>query len=130
MSQRKRASKGRSGRKGTGNKGNGNKGNGNNAASNGKSSRNNRRRKSNKNSKKFWGDPEKLPEPLSGLEIAEDPSTIVASLGRPPIPGQENVASHYFRAVYGSAAQLAGALSAAGDLLAKPEEDPLEPEHD
>ena len=41
---------------------------------------------------------------------------VATSLGRAPIPGQENASRHYFSLVYERAALLAGALAAAGDL--------------
>ncbi len=69
----------------------------------------------------FWGDPASLPTPEENVHITSDPTAVVRSLGRPPIPGQETIALHYFEAVYERAVTLAGALAAAGDLIA-PEE--------
>ncbi len=92
--------------------------------------RSGRNRRSNNKSKKpaldpreFWGDGEAMPDELAPVVMAEDPSAVVRSLGRPPIHGQENVAEHYFRAVYGRAANLAVALAAAGGLIGEPGDD-------
>lgn len=49
--------------------------------------------------------------------ITEDPAALPRSLGPPPLPGQETIAVHYFRAVYERAVGTAGALAAAGGLI-------------
>jgi hypothetical protein len=69
----------------------------------------------------FWGDASKLPPTYSDVRITDDPAAVVRSLGPPPLPGHETIAEHYFDAVYERAVSLAGALAAAGGLLA-PEE--------
>ncbi len=66
----------------------------------------------------FWGDAEALPEPLDHIREAGDVKAVVQSLGRVPLNGQETAAEHWFALVYERAAVLAGALAAAGDLLA------------
>jgi hypothetical protein len=88
-----------------------------------------RRRKSNRRGKKavspvqFWGDPDATFDEPAPIEIAEDPTAMVRSLGPAPLPGREQVAEHYFAAVYERAAALGGALAAAADLLDTADED-------
>ena len=65
---------------------------------------------------KYWGDRELLVIPESFELDTPDTSVVATSLGRAPIPGQENASRHYFSLVYDRAALLAGALAAAGDL--------------
>ena len=72
-------------------------------------------------SAEYWGDKDKLPDPTSDIRITDDPSAVVRSLGRPPLPGQEHASEAYFAAVYGRAVGLASALAAAGELI-EPEE--------
>lgn len=82
--------------------------------------RRNRKRRNRSNAKavaEFWGDRELLPEPRDDIRITTDPSAVVRSLGRPPLPGQEQAAEAYFAAVYGRAVGLASALAAAGELI-------------
>ena len=65
---------------------------------------------------KYWGDRDLLSIPETFDLTTPDTSVVATSLGRPPIPGQENASKHYFGLVYDRAALLAGALAAAGDL--------------
>lgn len=63
--------------------------------------------------KDFWGE---SAAPLPSVDAPTgtgDPSAMVRSLGKPPLPGNDNAAEHYFAVVYERAAVLAGALSAA-----------------
>lgn len=86
--------------------------------------RRNRKRRNRSTAKataEFWGDPEDLPEPRDDIRITTDPSAVVRSLGRPPLPGQEQASEAYFAAVYARAVGLASALAAAGELI-EPEE--------
>ncbi|MFP5322795.1 MAG: hypothetical protein ACLGIC_13255 [Acidimicrobiia bacterium] len=86
--------------------------------------RRNRKRRNRSNARalaEFWGDDDALPEPRDDIRITQDPSAVVRSLGRPPLPGQEQAAEAYFAAVYGRAVGLASALAAAGELI-EPEE--------
>lgn len=86
--------------------------------------RRNRKRRNRSTAKavaEFWGDKALLPDPAGHIRITEDPSAVVRSLGRPPLPGQEHVSEAYFAAVYARAVGLASALAAAGDLI-EPEE--------
>jgi hypothetical protein len=66
----------------------------------------------------FWGDPGALPPAGRQVRISDDPSAVVRSLGTPPLPGQEAVAEHYFTVLYDRAVMRAGALAAAGGLIA------------
>lgn len=65
----------------------------------------------------FWGDPERLPEPTQDVRITDDAAAVARSLGAPPLPGHERIASHYFTVVYERAVTIAGALAAAGGLI-------------
>lgn len=65
---------------------------------------------------KYWGDRDTLVIPERIELETQDPSVVATSLGRAPIPGQENASRHYFTLVYERASLLAGALAAAGDL--------------
>ncbi|MEM7288397.1 MAG: hypothetical protein AAF480_18780 [Actinomycetota bacterium] len=65
---------------------------------------------------KYWGDRDQLVIPESFDLDTPDTAAVATSLGRAPIPGQENASRHYFSLVYDRAALLAGALAAAGDL--------------
>ncbi|MFT7598248.1 MAG: hypothetical protein ACI8TP_001169 [Acidimicrobiales bacterium] len=65
----------------------------------------------------FWGEVEKLPEPKDTVRITKDPAAVIRSLGRPPLNGHEQIAEHYFEAVYQRSVTLASALAAAGDLI-------------
>lgn len=66
----------------------------------------------------FWGDPAALPDATRGVRITSDPSAVARSLGPPPLPGHEAIAAHYFAAVYDRTVALAGAIAAAGGLIA------------
>ena len=65
---------------------------------------------------KYWGDPATLPDAGGYKTSTPDPSIVINSLGRPPIPGHENASKHYFNLVYERATNLAVALAAAGGL--------------
>ena len=78
---------------------------------------------------KYWGTLEALPAPSEHTTASPDPSVVITSLGRPPIPGHENASKHYFSLVYDRAANLAVALAAAG-RLDDWENHPLGPEPD
>jgi len=65
---------------------------------------------------KYWGAHDALPAPSEHVTSSPSPVAAVDSLGRPPIPGHENAAKHYFSLVYERSANLAVALAAAGGL--------------
>jgi len=72
--------------------------------------------------KKFWG--EEVPELAKPVRPSPEPAAMVHSLGPPPLAGHETAALHYFSAVYEKAVTLAGALAAAGGLLAEDDAEP------
>ena len=57
------------------------------------------------------------------ISVTPDPTSTVRSLGKPPLAGREAAAEHYFEAVYQRAVAMAGALAAAGGLLASDDEE-------
>ncbi len=57
------------------------------------------------------------------VAVTTDPTSTVRSLGKPPLAGREAAAEHYFEAVYQRAVAMAGALAAAGGLLASDDEE-------
>lgn len=104
----------RNGQNGRGNKSGSNKGQkGQQPAA---KSRSRKRKKSKFNARQFWGSPAQLPTPSGYTTTTEDPIALVTSLGRPPIPGNENAAEAYFQMLYTRAGALAGALAVAGGL--------------
>jgi hypothetical protein len=71
-------------------------------------------------SREFWGVEGadvvvEAPEPITP---ADDPTAMIRSLGRPPLPGHETAAEHYFDVMYEKATSVAIALAAASGLLA------------
>ena len=78
---------------------------------------NNRSKPSGPAPAEFWGRVADLPDVQTDLRLTDDPAAVPRSLGTPPLPGQEHVAGHYFRAVYDRAVHTAGALAAAGGLI-------------
>lgn len=100
----------------------GNRGRKNNGGRSQKRS-NKRRKKGNaKAARDFWGDPSKLPDEQPKVGVTTDPVSIPASLGQPPLTGQEANAQHYFEAVYTRAVFMAGALAADSNLVEEPDE--------
>ncbi len=80
-----------------------------------------RRRKSGaksnaKQTKQFFGDEELVSFERPVIKVSTQPTSVVESLGRPPLAGQEAMAEHYFQAVYQRAAMLGSALAMAGEL--------------
>ncbi len=70
--------------------------------------------------------PDQPPDTLTEtrrISVTTDPTSTVRSLGKPPLAGREAAAEHYFEAVYQRAVAMAGALAAAGDLLASDDEE-------
>ena len=86
--------------------------------------RNNKRRRSGSKGKRpdLWRPVPQLADP-EPIVPAGDPTTLLRSLGDPPLQGQGAVAEHYLAAVVERAAGLATALAAAGGLLADPDAD-------
>ena len=67
--------------------------------------------------KEFWHGPGGLPATPSKIQITEDAAAVIRSLGKPPLNGQEEVAEHYFDAIYQRSVTLASALAAAAELV-------------
>lgn len=65
----------------------------------------------------FWGDHKRLPEPITDVKIADDPAAVVHSLGPPPLQGREEIAKHYFTAVYDRITTVAGAVAGAAGIV-------------
>lgn len=76
-----------------------------------------RRRGKKKEQVGFWGDASRLPPAAQDVRITAEPAAVVHSLGVPPLPGHEVIATHYFTAVYDKSVTLAGALAAAAGLI-------------
>ncbi len=77
-----------------------------------------RNRKSRaKQNRAFWGDENRLPDPPTRAPITEVPASVINSLGRPPLPGYEQQAHHYFDAVTTRAVVIATAIAAAGEMV-------------
>src|SRR5262245_8110004 len=85
--------------------------------------KNRRRKKSEDKAEKgtnFWA--ANVPDDeLVGLggtvRPSDKPTSLVRSLGQPPLPGQNRAAGHYFDAVYLKAAHFATALATANELI-------------
>jgi hypothetical protein len=69
----------------------------------------------------LWRPVPQLPEP-EPIVPAADPTSLLRSLGDPPLQGQSAVAEHYLAAVVERAAGLATALAATAGLLAEPDD--------
>ena len=92
--------------------------NGRNRSSQGDRRNRSRRRHARQDRTSFWGDPSKLPSVPEVLRVTAQPAAVPRSLGPPPLPGHETIAGHYYDAVYDRAVATAGALAAAGGLIA------------
>ena len=68
-------------------------------------------------SDEFWHGAGKMPDPPPKIQVAEEAAAVIRSLGEPPLTGQEEVAKHYFDAVYLRSVNLAGALAAAAEMI-------------
>jgi hypothetical protein len=71
----------------------------------------------------FWGKELSDEERITKVTMADDPTTVVRSLGPPPLVGRDVIAEHYFAAVYEKASHFAQALAAAGGILVTDDED-------
>lgn len=65
----------------------------------------------------LWGDHKRLPEPITDVKVADDPAAVVHSLGPPPLQGREEIAKHYFTAVYDRITTVAGAVAGAAGIV-------------
>lgn len=88
-----------------------------------------KRKKSRKKPKldpvKYWGDATALPVRADYSLDAGDPTAVIRSLGKAPIPGKNSAPELYFEVLYQRAAGLAQALAFAGGLN-ETDEDPVE----
>ena len=67
----------------------------------------------------FWEVKGASPTDLAAaVNVPDDPTALVRSLGAPALPGQGANAEHYFTAVYDKASHVAYALAVANGLLA------------
>lgn len=84
-----------------------------------RSRRRRRRRGGDERSSKvgFWGSAGQLPPPRADVRITDDPTAAVRSLGPPPLPGREEIATHYHEVIYSRVVTIAGALAAAGGMI-------------
>ncbi len=83
----------------------------------GKGGNRGRRRGKKKEQVGFWGEVDRLPDAQQDVRISAEPAAVVHSLGVPPLPGHEVIATHYFTAVYDRAVTISGALAAAAGLI-------------
>lgn len=74
---------------------------------------------------KYWGDPGALPVRNDYVLEGADPTAVVRSLGKAPIPGKNSAPELYFEVLYQRAAGLAHALSFAGGLNQDPDPVPV-----
>ena len=70
--------------------------------------------------------PTSTDDAIDVITPADDPTTMLRSLGPAPFPGGDTVAEHYFAAVYQKASAMAIALAAASDLLPDAEPDDVD----
>ena len=97
------------------NRASGNNRNGTTASGSGR-----KRKKSRKKPKldpvKYWGDASSLPTRSDYALETKDPTAVIRSLGKAPIPGKNSAPELYFEVLYNRAAGLAQALAFAGGL--------------
>lgn len=65
---------------------------------------------------KYWGDPTALPVRNDYALETSDPTAVIRSLGKAPLPGKNSAPELYFEVLYTRAAGLAQALAFAGGL--------------
>lgn len=65
----------------------------------------------------FWGDPDRLPDPITDVKVADEPAAVVHSLGPPPLHGRDAIAEHYFTLVYDRITMMAGAVAGAAGMI-------------
>ncbi len=98
----------------------GNANSGNSSGANNQNSGGRKRKKSRKKPKldplKYWGDPTSLPIRNDYALETADPTAVIRSLGKAPIPGKTSAPELYFEVLYKRAAGLAQALAFAGSL--------------
>jgi len=112
-----------------GNQGGGNQGGGNHGGGNQNGTNNRKRKKSRKKPRldpvKYWGDATALPVRDDYTLKSTDPTAVIRSLGKAPIPGKNSAPELYFEVLYNRAAGLAQALAFAGGLNEEPPSDEI-----
>ncbi len=103
-----------------GNSNRGNQGGGNSQNANQGGGGGRKRKKSRKKPKldpvKYWGDATSLPVRNDYILESKDPTAVIRSLGKAPIPGKNSAPELYFEVLYNRATGLAQALAFAGAL--------------
>jgi hypothetical protein len=82
-----------------------------------RASRNRSNRRGRDRGNAFWGDPDRLPEPITDMKLADEPAAVVHSLGPPPLQGREAIAEHYFTLVYDRITMVSGAVAGAAGMI-------------
>ena len=108
------------GNQGGGNSHGGNNHGGNNQNANQGGGGGRKRKKNRKKPKldpvKYWGDATSLPVRNDYILESKDPTAVIRSLGKAPIPGKNSAPELYFEVLYKRATGLAQALAFAGAL--------------
>lgn len=110
-----------------GNQGGSNQGGGGGNHRNSAGGGNNRKRKKNRKKPKldpvrYWGDSTSLPIRSDYVLESRDPTAVIRSLGKAPIPGKNSAPELYFEVLYKRATGLAQALAFAGGLNKEPQD--------
>ena len=82
-----------------------------------RASRNRSNRRGRDRGNAFWGDPDRLPDSITDLKLADEPAAVVHSLGPPPLQGREAIAEHYFTLVYDRITMVSGAVAGAAGMI-------------
>ena len=104
-------------------RGNNNRNSNNNGGGGGGRKRKKSRKKPKLDPVKYWGDASALPVRNDYALETTDPTAVIRSLGKAPIPGKNSAPELYFEVLYNRAAGLAQALAFAGGLN---EQDPVD----
>lgn len=78
--------------------------------------RRNSKKSDNNKAVEFWGSEDTSVDIDHRVVLVADPTSVVSSLGMPPLSEHSTAAGAYFEAVYHRAAAMSGALAAAGNL--------------
>lgn len=100
--------------------GGGNNQGGGNSAGGGNRKRKKNRKKPKLDPVKYWGDATSLPIRSDYVLESSDPTAVIRSLGKAPIPGKNSAPELYFEVLYKRAKGLAQALAFAGGLNEEP----------
>ena len=106
--------------------GGGNQGGGGNSGGGGNRKRKKNRKKPKLDPVRYWGDATSLPIRSDYVLESSDPTAVIRSLGKAPIPGKTSAPELYFEVLYKRAMGLAQALAFAGGLNEEaPDSEPL-----